>query len=114
MDLAARMVTKRPTMPLALVEYPEEKFTLRSLTGADRNRFQSEAKKNPEQAGILLVALSLGDENGSRVFTDDRLTECGQLPGRVLDFVAIASREFNFLDQEGYERAKKASPKTAN
>lgn len=109
MDLALKMAAKQVTQPLDLKEFSDMgPFTLLSISGADRIRFQNEAKKSPEEAGVLLVALSLGDKDGNRIFTDDKLPECKRLPGRVLDYVALASRQFNFLDAEGYERAKKA------
>lgn len=108
---AAQLITKKPTKPLDLTAvYGAEsagQFTIRTLSGADRIRLTSEGKKNPEEMGVLLVALSLGDKDGNRIFDDSKLVLAKDLPGIVLDTVALHSKDFNYLDQDAFERAKK-------
>ena len=109
MDVAGQMASKRVTKPVQIPEFEEfGPFTIRSLTGADRLRLTAGGKTDPENMGVLLVALSLGDKDGNRIFGDSELEKCRALPGRVLDLIAIESRDFNYIDAEAYTRAKKA------
>ncbi len=60
------------------------------------------------EAVALMVALSLGNETGVRIFDDANIAKANDLPARVLDQVSIASQKFNYLGAEALNEAKKA------
>jgi hypothetical protein len=110
----ATLLGLHKTEPIEIPEYKDlgHSFTIRTLTGADRSRiieaFEKDNTKERSKAVSVMVGLSLGDKDGKRIFSDAQLDSLDQLPVRVLDQVATASRKFNYLNAGALEEAKKA------
>lgn len=107
MDIAGKLLGLRTEN----IEIEGLQCTIRTLTGADRSRVvaANEADKTVDKADsvALMVALSLGDAEGNRVFSDSQIEDVKKLPARVIDFVALRSKSFNYLSAEAIEAAKK-------
>jgi hypothetical protein len=114
MDVLKSILGHLKTEPIEIPEYKDlpHKFTIRTLSGADRSRIVAAYEKDRAgqegNAVALMVALSLGDEKGERIFEDSNIHKANDLPARVLDQVSLASQKFNYLGSEALDEAKKA------
>lgn len=82
---------------------------IRQWTVAERSKFQSayaEAHKEGKGADVLsnLVAISLSDENGNRLFTDDEIPLLANRSAVALDDIALAAFEFNGIDLDAKKK----------
>lgn len=75
------------------------------MSGVDRDRWEIAATKlmdNPQNANIRasLCALTMCDESGKRLFTDQQVTALGEKSSTALDRVFNAARRVNKLTDE--------------
>lgn len=81
---------------------------VRTLSGADRDRFQSSclipgptrARLNLANATAKLVSMAVCDNEGKRLFTDAQVIELGRKSCVALDRVADVARELNGMRPE--------------
>ena len=104
-------------LPRELVEVPEwgGAVYVRSLTGTERDAFEfsiveqrgRSAKMNLRNIRAKLVALSIVDGEGNRLFTDTDVKALGQKSAAVLDrLFAVAQRLSGLRDEDVEELAK--------
>lgn len=81
---------------------------VRTMSGADRDRFQSSclipgptrARLNLANATAKLVSMAACDDQGKRLFTDAQVMDLGRKSCVALDRVADAARELNGMRPE--------------
>lgn len=85
----------RPTKEVEVSEWGGS-VLVASMSGADRDRFEL-SMKDEELHNIRarLVALTVVDESGDRIFTDKDITALGKKSAAALDKVFSAARELN-------------------
>lgn len=80
---------------------------VKGLSGRDRDRYETSFARYEggkrivsfENARAKLVALTVVDEQGKRVFTDQQVRELGELDGASLDRVFEAAQELSGLGE---------------
>ena len=84
------------------VEIPgyEETFRIRSVSAAERKVAIGKISAgdiidDPVGFQIRLVAKSLVDEHGERLFTDNEKLQIAQLPAKVIDALFMAAKKLN-------------------
>jgi hypothetical protein len=114
MDVLKSILGHNKTEPIEIPEWADlpYKFTIRTLSGADRARivkaYEQDVKGENGNAVALMVALSLGNESGTRIFDEASVAKANDLPARVLDRVSLASQKFNYLGAGALDEAKKS------
>lgn len=106
-------------LPRELVEVPEwgGAVYVRSLTGTERDAFEfsiveqrgRSAKMNLRNIRAKLVAVSVVDEDGNRLFTDSDVKVLGQKSAMVLDRLFAAAQRLSGLRNEDVEELAKNS-----
>ena len=106
--------------PLTPEQRDEYGVKVRSLTGEGRGVFIQESiemKKKEEnkekvsfQIEMLLVAMTVVDENGEAQFTADDVHELGQKNAAVIARIAAVAQRISGLDKVAQEAAAKNSP----
>lgn len=84
---------------------------VRGLTGRERDQFESSLVSvngrsttlRVENVRARLVALTVVDENGERLFRDDEIDEIGQLDARGLDRIFQAALRLSGLSANSIE-----------
>jgi hypothetical protein len=97
-------------------------YRIREMSGTERDRFEISAFKvttngsgekreiDPLYLRARLVALSLVDEEGNRIYDDGQVRECSdELPASVLGKLFAAAQKLNGLDATAVEEAAKNS-----
>jgi hypothetical protein len=94
---------------------------VRSLTGTARDQYEADfllidtSKGKPsydmdlENARARLVALSVVDEDGALLFTDDDVIDLGKKSALALDRVYAAAKRISGLSEEDVEELRKNS-----
>lgn len=93
---------------------------IRELSGYDRDKYQLElvsidAKgvptpkfENIARAKLFLVALSIVDEQGNKLFTEEDIEALGAKSGDALDRVYVAASDLSKLNFSDKEQLKKS------
>ena len=84
---------------------------LRTMTGTERDQFEAESLKrkgkdievNMANVRARLLAKTLADERGTRLFNDGEVLVLGAKSGDVLDRLYVAARRHNRLTKEDVE-----------
>ena len=96
-------------------ENPEPQVRIHSLSGAERDRFESSMMKIDKEGRPVpdmvnsrarLVALSIVDENGKRLFGDSDVLELGGKSAKALDRVFDASARLSGINPEELDKIK--------
>lgn len=112
--------TDAQVIPFNAPEWGSPPLFLRTVSGAERDRF--EAANLPAKDGAeprlgnvraRFAVLVLGDSNGVRVFSDEDAPALGLKSAAVLDRVWSEGRKFNAMDKDAIDQAKKDSAATA-
>lgn len=101
-----------------IVEVPEwgGAVTVRTMTGADRDAFEEQlvrvgpdGKREPDLRNMRakLVALTVIDENGDRMFNEDDIRALTAKSAAALARVADAAQRLNGLGADSVEEAEK-------
>lgn len=96
-------------LPTEDVEVPEWGGTvrLRALTGTERDAFEvsvaGDGKKNLSNLRARLVALSVVDDKGERLFTDADVKKLGLKSAAALDRLFDKARHLSGLDEDDVE-----------
>lgn len=111
--LSRDAILKKATLPTEDVSVPEWGGTVRvqALTGAQRDAYEAsmveqrgkERKINMRNVRAKLVALSVVDEQGKRVFTDADVQALGDLNASALDRVFSVAQRLSGLSKEDIE-----------
>lgn len=84
---------------------------VRMLSGRERDRFEqwvsSGAGQPRDNIRARLASLTICDDAGQRVFTDDDVLALGDKSSAALDIVCAAAMRINGLDGNAFETAKK-------
>lgn len=121
--LTRNMILAAPDLTTETVAVPEwgGEVLVRSLTGSERDQYESEfmvidtsgAKPTYEMemgnARARLVALSLVDENGERMFDDTDVIALGKKSAAALDRVYNVARRLSALSDDDVEEMRKNS-----
>jgi hypothetical protein len=105
-----------PSKAIAVPEWELEVF-VRSMTGAERDRYEQEllaargpdGKINLENVRARLVAFCTVDAEGKRVFADEDIPALGAKSAAALDRVFTAASALNGIGQKDIEELGKAS-----
>ena len=88
---------------------------VRTMSGADRDAFETsliaregERDGRMENVRARLVALTLCDESGARLFEDGEIAALGRKSARALDRVFAVAQRLNGIGTEQAAAAKKA------
>ena|SRR3990167_3060342 len=103
-------ILKADDLPKQKVEVPEWGVTvwIRTMTGAERDAFESENWKvkgqevthNRQNFKARLVGRTLVDENGVRIFNDAQLGELGSKGAHVLDRLAEIAGKLSAISKK--------------
>lgn len=122
MDLKQRVLATREAFRKPVEFKPSEwdfPVYIRRLSGGERWGFEASMVKthingnivpDPKKLGekqVRFVALTLANEDGSRVFSDADLEEVKTLGSRALDELYDFAEKLNATDEEAVEEAKK-------
>lgn len=108
-QLKQKILSFTDTKPIQ-VEVPEWNCTvyLRQWSGVDRDSFTSWFGNNKDKNGSLkILVLTLCDENGELLFTDEDMEALNQKSFKVLERLTLAALQLNGLNPEAVEDAKK-------
>ena len=96
------------------VQVPEwgGEVNVRTMTGAERDAFESKivgknGGVNMQNIRARLVSLTMVDENGDRIFSDDDVKELGRKSAAALDRVFTAAQGLNKISDEDVEELAK-------
>ena len=106
--LSRDAILEAPDLAIVEVEVPEWGGTVRvrSLSGAERDAFEASCTKerkdggrdfDPRNVRAKLVALTLVDENGLRMFQQDDVKAIGRKNAKALERIFDAATELNGL-----------------
>lgn len=94
---------------------------LRSITAAERGQIEAAAAAFRETKGkdasfartftVKLVAMSLCDESGARLFSDDEVGQLGQKNAKVIARLAEHAQRLSGFSKEDLDELEKNSPK---
>jgi hypothetical protein len=91
---------KKTTVSLDVPEL-QDKVLLRYWTAKEVFRFQDALKSDQVQEYFILgVALSLSDDKGNRIVSDDEMEQLYQYPFLALKRITEAGQEMNFPEQK--------------
>lgn len=106
-------------LPRELVEVPEwgGAVYVRALTGAERDQFEAsiveqrgrDVRMNMRNIRAKLVALTVVDEGGQRIFTDDDVAALGGKSAAALDRLFAVAQRLSGLSKEDVEELAKNS-----
>lgn len=106
-------------LPRELVEVPEwgGAVYVRALTGAERDQFEAsiveqrgrDMRMNMRNIRAKLVALTVVDEDGQRIFTDDDVAALGGKSAAALDRLFAVAQRLSGLSKEDVEELAKNS-----
>jgi len=106
-------------LPRELVEVPEwgGAVYVRALTGAERDQFEAsiveqrgrDVRMNMRNIRAKLVALTVVDEDGQRIFTDDDVAALGGKSAAALDRLFAVAQRLSGLSKEDVEELAKNS-----
>lgn len=87
---------------------------VRKMNGLERDRWEliaSKAVDKPSQANIRasLCAMTICDEKGKRLFTDNQMSALGAKSGTALDRIFAVAKDLNKLSDEDVEELEKNS-----
>ena len=109
--------SRRPAAEL--VEVPEwgGAVYVRALTGAERDQFEAsiveqrgrDVRMNMRNIRAKLVALTVVDEDGQRIFTDDDVAALGGKSAAALDRLFAVAQRLSGLSMEDVEELAKNS-----
>jgi hypothetical protein len=115
--LTREQILNANDLPAEDVEVPEwgGVVRVRALTGAERDAFEAAIIKvrgkrvdfHLENARALLVAMSVVDEDGNRLFSDEDVKALGRKSAAALDRVASVAMRLSGLTQEDLEELTK-------
>jgi hypothetical protein len=82
------------------------------MTGAERDQWELEATDllaNPKSANIraFLCALTICDDKGARLFSDDQIAELGKKSSVALERIFQVAREINKVNDTDLEELEK-------
>lgn len=92
------------------VEYPGiGSFRIRELTGAERDRLEEDTLRRAAKDGkvevkgfrAMLVAMTLVDAGGERMFADNEIDKVNSLPAKLVAFLFQRSQEMNGVSVKG-------------
>lgn len=119
MRLTRDAILAAPDLPLEVVEVPEwgGSILVRGMTGTERDAFEREsiARKgksvevNLENLRARLLARTIVDDNGSRLFTDSDIALLGSKSAAALDRVFAAAQRLSGIGQDDVEDLSKNS-----
>lgn len=121
--LTKAQILAAPDLVTELVPVPEwgGEVLVRSLTGTARDQYEADfllidtSRGKPsydmdlENARARLVALSVVDESGTLIFSDDDVIELGKKSASALDRVYAASKRISGLSDDDVEELRKNS-----
>lgn len=117
MFLTKDQILQANDLPFEDVEVPEwgGKVRVRALTGAERDAFEASivvrkgnrAELNPVNMRAKLVALTIVDENGNRIFSDSDIEALGRKSASALDRVFQVAQRLSGLRPEDLEEMTK-------
>jgi len=106
-------------LPTEQVPVPEWKgdVLVRSLTGVERDAFEEslytgqgkDRQQNLSNLRARLAALTVVDENGNRVFSDDDAAQLGEKSAAALDVVFSVAQRLSGLSARDVEKLTKNS-----
>lgn len=114
-DLKAAILAAQDRPTLGPVKVPEWGVSvyLRELSGAERFSVSRQLSDDKDiDASAVLLTLSIVDEAGARIFSDDDAPALAQKNSAVLVRLMQEMSRLSALGQEGLDRAKKPSGKT--
>jgi len=114
MFLTKEQILNSDDLKKELVEFPEwggEAF-VRTLTGTERDLFESKivgknGGVNMENLRARLVSLTLVNEEGDRIFTDDDVKELGRKSSSALSRAFNAAQKLNKITDDDVEELVK-------
>lgn len=100
-------------LPRETVQVPEwgGDVQVRTMTGTDRDAFEASLigkEGRLENVRARLVSLTLCDEGGVRLFTDDDITALGHKSAKALDRVFAVAQRLNGIGTDQVDSAKNA------
>ena len=98
-------------LPRESVTVPEwgGEVLVRTMTGTERDAFETsllEKDKRMENMRARLVSLTLCDETGERMFSDDEVTALGKKSAIALDRVFAVAQRLNGIGAGAVDTAK--------
>ncbi len=114
------MTTLTKELILAADDLPRERVNVaqwggdvfvRTMTGTDRDAFEASligSDSRLENVRARLVALTLCDESGTRLFDDGEIAALGRKSARALDRVFSVAQRLNGIGTAEVDAAKKA------
>lgn len=121
MALSKQDIIKVKDSVVERVDVPEwngEVF-LRSITASERGQIEAAAASFRESKGkdasfartftVKIVAMSLCDENGARLFSDDEVAHLGQKNARVIARLAERAQHLSGFSKEDLDELEKNS-----
>lgn len=99
-------------LPRETVNVPEwgGEVLVRTMSGTDRDAFEAsllEKDGRMENVRARLVALTLCDAQGDRLFNDSEIAALGRKSARALDRVFSVAQRLNGIGEEQVDAAKK-------
>lgn len=104
-------VVDLPTELVAVPEWGGEVY-VRGMNGIERDQFElsimgSDKKQNLENIRARLVALTVVDEQGERLFTDDDVTALGRKSATALNRVVEVAQRLSAIRNDDVEQLTK-------
>lgn len=112
-------ILQAPDLPVEEVEVPEwgGVVRVRALSGAERDALEasiveqqgSNVRINLHNMRARLVAMSVVDENGKRIFSDEDIEALGRKNAQALDRIATVAMRLSGLRPQDLQEAVKNS-----
>lgn len=121
MALSKQDIIKVKDSVVERVEVPEwnGEVYLRSITASERGQIEAAAASFRESKGkdasfartftVKIVAMSLCDESGARLFNDDEVSQLGQKNARVIARLAERAQHLSGFSKEDLDELEKNS-----
>lgn len=114
-----KIMALRGPVKTITIKGTDETVCLRSITGGERRRFRAsvldpETGKviDPDMFDARFAALVLGDETGSRMFSDQDAEALNEVYGHFLDQVVLEGLRHNGMADDSVTAAEKNSEAT--
>ena len=118
--LTRDQILQADDLPYEDVDVPEwgGAVRLRSLTGAERDAFETSIvqgnDRNMRNIRARLVVLCIVDDEGNRVFKDNEAPALGKKSAKALDTLFAVAQKLNGLSNDDVDDLAKNSPETTS
>src|SRR5688572_16771684 len=99
-----------PRREIKIPEWGNKSVFIRTLSAGERDQFEASLTDRTTNIRARLAVMCLCDEDGSPLFTQDKVEALAKKSGKALDRVFDAAIHLNKISKEDVEELEKNSP----